>query len=157
MSILLLSHRQQWLQEHASMLRCAVCTLLDVSNIYVFQEKRNYSDQVCLQWSVTPQSVVLWPQSYCAHSDMRSCSLGKGYADGRVQFTCKVTGWLAECKDDIYRRKVYFCVTVVKLQYKANWTVATVLWRYRAVSVTVFCRTETQFQYTIWRFSDRAS
>ena len=44
------------------------------------------------------------------------------------------------------RRKIYFCVAVAKLQYKAVWTVARGQWHYIAVSVTVFCGTDTQLQ-----------
>jgi hypothetical protein len=93
-----------------------------------------------------PHSVSSATASCCAHSVMRSRSLGKDYADGRVHFIYKVIFWLAACKDEIYRRKFYFCVTVAKLQYKGVWTAATVQWYYRAVSVTEFCGTETQFK-----------
>ena len=57
---------------------------------------------------MTPQSDILWPHSVssaaesgCERSGMISCSLGKGYADGRVHFIDKVICCLAACKDEM--------------------------------------------------------
>jgi hypothetical protein len=89
-------------------LQCYIIrTSTAVSNIYVLQEIRNYSDQAWwLQWSVTPQSDVLWPHSVSSEiesccAQMISCSLGMGYADGRVHFV----DLLLSCKNETYHRK----------------------------------------------------
>ena len=114
--------------------------------IYRYFKRNVYrSDQIWwLQWSVTPQSYMLWPHSVSfgtasrwGHSGMISCPLGKGYADWRVRSIDKVICCLAACEEKIHCTKSTSASQSLNNNTTIVWTVATVQCRDRKVAGSI--------------------